>query len=26
MPLEDLIMWRNLAVERWNRMNGRKEE
>lgn len=21
MPVEDLMMWRGLAVERWNRVN-----
>lgn len=25
LPLDELIAWRNRAVERWNRMNRTKE-
>lgn len=26
LDAEDLIVWRNRAVDRWNRMNGDKSE
>jgi len=26
MPLEELVMWRNLAVECWNRAHATKED
>lgn len=26
LPLEDLLHWRELAIERWNRMWGKAEE